>query len=1327
MVKPAVKLCLSGPGHGKGLEKAQEFLVIAESARKERFFHGQEVITLPKERCASPGLVSDYISENTAFSARKRLEISLHPSIWEKKDWGPVSLEKELKKCGFENISVLLDGSWEKERPWELLELIGKRPALFFAHNISTEKLLIPFWLGFMEILPFPSCLVKPGGTIVAENQAWKDLEALIGEEEAKGLLEKAGKLFPVSGHVVLKAGSRWFEFRKAGLYWQDTAWLWLAIPMPGGSFNKEKRDPSWLEKVVLTMGSWGTTMLGLASSICTLAKEKTGFDIALVYKQEPGEGKLVLISGNGCPQPLDHGLKEIPLSDGNALSWVAANGKPVICTRMFPTKGPGTEILKKLGLRISIVLPLSFQTHVLGVLLVGSRFYKPLPSGRAFEDLETMARFAGALMNMAEQQSLAESTASKWEKLFHAVDQPVLLFDSRMKILKGNPSAATASGRASPDELVGMNIFEFLYGREEPMKGCPILQVMKTGRSSSAFKTIPSLGGRVQITIHPLHGPGGVPVGGMLFARNVSKEAELESRFKGLVENADALFIVTSPMGKILFAAGVWESALGYTPEEVKGRNLGEFIHPHDRSRVVEALAGLGARPGKIKDFLFRARHKDGSIKWHKVTGYSEADEGDTPDRIYFFVSDVTDLMLEREEEDIKRSELKAQRDMLARFLASGTRLYHIGDVKEKLRLVCRTIREAGLYHRAIMGLLDKESGKFKVVASSGASAEELSLIEGMDLVLSRGGSYPDISRLQISNSYFIPREARLPGEGWSMDERPWEETDRWQPDDLLVVPMRNRDGVLVGALVVDDPPDGRRPNEGTVKALELLVQMAVSAIEHTLLKDEVDRRTKEWEAVFGQVEDMVAVVDGQGRVIRANNALCAFLKCDLEEIMGNPAPELLKRGATEGSNPLLDAILAGVPTSHTVNWKGKKLRVTVRPWNDLGLGREGRGAIWVGRISREKKERGRSRLETLGAMAGGIVHDFNNILCAIQGHISLMLMEAEKEGEKETLKQVERACQVASKMIGRLLDFSREKKPQKQLVDICESCRTSLEMLRHTIPAGISFDTGIPEKKIFVRAEPGAIEELVSNLAINARDAMPDGGVLKVEICEEAESQTVVLVVEDEGCGMERNIMDKIFKPWFTTKGETGGSGLGLATVKRMVSDIGGSIDVKSTPGKGTRFEIRLPFVRTGAEDKGRKPAKKVLPKGKGQVIMIVDDEEPVLNLVCEVFHFLNYRYLAASSSFEALRVFEKNKDQIECAILDLTMPGMGGMELAERFRKMKPGLPVILSSGLIPETYKENKEYGFLSKPFRIEDVANMLYSIFREEEEREASSP
>jgi len=334
--------------------------------------------------------------------------------------------------------------------------------------------------------------------------------------------------------------------------------------------------------------------------------------------------------------------------------------------------------------------------------------------------------------------------------------------------------------------------------------------------------------------------------------------------------------------------------------------------------------------------------------------------------------------------------------------------------------------------------------------------------------------------------------------------------------------------------------------------------------------------------------------------------------------------------------------------------------------------------------------------KMEAVGRLAGGVAHDFNNLLTIIRGHGDLLLDRAAiSPSERHSVEQIQKAADRAVSMTRQLLAFSRMQVLQPRVLDLNAVVAEIGKMLPRLIGEDVEY-TFIPDSKLAsIKADPGQIEQVIMNLAVNSRDAMPNGGRLTVRtsnaILDEAEASRrhpitpgpyVLLTVSDSGVGMTEETKAHIFEPFFTTKELGKGTGLGLATVYGVVKQSDGYIWVESAPGKGTTFEIYLPQV-AGAASVEIKPAAPAIPRGC-EMILVVEDEPGVRELACQFLKVKGYSVLEASNGVDALRVAGDYAGEIHLVLTDMVMPRMNGTELAVKFKAIRPQTKILFMSG-------------------------------------------
>jgi len=370
--------------------------------------------------------------------------------------------------------------------------------------------------------------------------------------------------------------------------------------------------------------------------------------------------------------------------------------------------------------------------------------------------------------------------------------------------------------------------------------------------------------------------------------------------------------------------------------------------------------------------------------------------------------------------------------------------------------------------------------------------------------------------------------------------------------------------------------------------------------------------------------------------------------------------------------------------------------------------------------------------KMEAIGALAGGITHDFNNILAAILGYTELALLGDRLDSPaKRNLEQIQKACQRARELVNHILAFRRHSKQEIQPVQISAIVKEGLKMLRASIPASIKISQQIESENGLVDADPTQIHQVLMNLGINAAHAMRDyGGTIKVILAEKKIDPEAVarypeiqpgsylrLTVSDEGHGMAPELLNHIFDPYFTTKEKDGGSGLGLAVVHGIVKRHGGAITVKSELHKGTTVHIYFPKAKQ-LEPTNEILTDQSMPTGDERILFI-DDEQNLVYIGKEMLEYLGYEVTASTSSAEALELFQSRPDRFDLVITDMTMPQITGEKLAQELIKIRSDIPIIICTGFSEKVTPENaKMIGikeFAMKPLLMQDLAKTIRRV------------
>jgi two-component system cell cycle sensor histidine kinase/response regulator CckA len=361
------------------------------------------------------------------------------------------------------------------------------------------------------------------------------------------------------------------------------------------------------------------------------------------------------------------------------------------------------------------------------------------------------------------------------------------------------------------------------------------------------------------------------------------------------------------------------------------------------------------------------------------------------------------------------------------------------------------------------------------------------------------------------------------------------------------------------------------------------------------------------------------------------------------------------------------------------------------------------------------EKQLRHAQKMEALGRLAGGVAHDFNNLLAGITCNAELLLDGAPLSAEQhDEAVEIKRAAERAAALTRQLLAFSRKQGFRPQVLDLNMVVRELERMLRRLLSAKVELTCVMDARPCWVDADRGQLEQALVNLVVNARDAMPDGGIVSIETRQQGDTD-VLLIVRDTGLGMDNATRERLFEPFFTTKATGNGTGLGLATVYGIVRQANGSIQVRSAPGEGAEFRITMPrsfkqAVVAPARER-RAPV-----KGLTGTILLVEDESVVLESVRRTLERRGHRVIAERSSADALRAFELHGAEVTLVLSDAILPGLGGPDLLAQIHARRPDIPLVLMSGYTKDAMDTDQLRAigcwFIEKPFSRERLLEVI---------------
>jgi PAS domain S-box-containing protein len=478
-------------------------------------------------------------------------------------------------------------------------------------------------------------------------------------------------------------------------------------------------------------------------------------------------------------------------------------------------------------------------------------------------------------------------------------------------------------------------------------------------------------------------------------------------------------------------------------------------------------------------------------------------------------------------------------------------------------------------------------------------------------------------------------------------------------------------------------------------------------------------------------------SIHDSEGRYVEVNEAFCRIVGRRPEEVLGHRCHDLFPSHIAEAMRGHDDMVLTTGQPSHFLELArgedGRECEWEVYKFVLEGLHGEryvGCTRLDGGETKRlEARLRQAQKMEALGRLAGGVAHDFNNMLTVISGYGELLMTYGGlDEVGRLNLQEMMEAAQRAVSLVRQLLAFSRQQVIEPRILDLNAVIGAMTNMIRRLIGEDIEVEIELREGVRPLRADPGQIEQIVLNLAANARDAMPQGGRLRIETenarmsaggfepCAASASTHVLLTVSDTGQGMDAGTLAHIFEPFYTTKRPGEGTGLGLATVYGVVQAARGEILVDSTPGRGACFRIYLPSIKEEVDR--AESAARLMPRGNERVLLVEDDPQ-VRKIGSLMIGQLGYRVRAVGSAQEALDLCLGEREEFDILVTDVVMPHMSGRELADRLLPERPGMRVLYLSGYTDDAILHHgvRELSskLLSKPFQPEALALKIREV------------
>jgi len=919
---------------------------------------------------------------------------------------------------------------------------------------------------------------------------------------------------------------------------------------------------------------------------------------------------------------------------------------------------------------------------------------------------LEAVANvLAGAIQQRDAQEELRE-TRDYLENLIECASAPIIVWDPTSRITTFNRAFEHLTDYAA-DEVVGRE-FSLLFpesSREESMSeiaravggehwesvDIPIRR--KTGETRSVLWNSANVYSQDGATLLAT-----VAQGVDITERKRAEEdlRESEGRFRDIAENALEWIWEVDADGKYTYASPVVDKILGYKSEEVLEKHFYDLFHPEDREETKKAAFEVFARRQPFRGFINRNVHRNGRTVWLSTSGVSIFDER-------------------------------------GKFL--GYRGVDI-DITERKRAE-EALRESERHHRRIfesttdaMLIFDPEGmiveANPAACAVYGYEYEELTGLSGKHIV------HPDYYHL------FEKFKAQLKAEGKFYAES----VDVRKDGTTFDIEVRGTNVALRGKphllAIVSDITE-RKFAERALRESEEFASSLLSNAPNPIIVINPDTSIRYVNAALEKMSGY-----SSAEVVGRKPPYPWWAEETLKEIVGR-FRETLQKGAhqLEEFFQRKNGERFWVEITSTPVTREGEMKYYVENWVDITERKRGEQE----RAVLQEQLHQAQKMEAIGQLADGVAHDFNNLLAAITGYSSLAKTTIPKDHEAiKLLEGVEEAAEQAGGVTNSLLTFSQKTVTEKAPVELRGLVEKSVRLLRRVLPAGVELvaDTA-GEAAVWVRADRTQMQQIVLNLAINARDAMPDCGTLRVSVSRmptdrresaaSAGSRTFALapgcegpvarlVVSDTGTGMSPEVQARIFEPFFTTKPRGQGTGLGLAIIHGIVKDHGGRIEVESEPARGTTFTVVLPSLEKEAIPQVVK-SPSAPPTGRGELILLAEDNRHLRSIILSALDSLGYEVVPAGDGNSLMECFERHRTRVRLLVIDIDFPKRSVVDCLRDIRAGGFQTPAIIITGVVDTDLESqlDEDTLLLHKPFQISDLGALVGNVLGAQGDRE----
>ncbi len=944
--------------------------------------------------------------------------------------------------------------------------------------------------------------------------------------------------------------------------------------------------------------------------------------------------------------------------------------------------------VLREAGVRAVQSTPLfSRNNTLLGVLT--THWSAPyVPDEHDLWRLDLLGRQAADLIEVARTKEELSRTNQRLAEVLESIQDDFYVLDRNWVFVYANKQFTSKIGK-EPEDFIGRNIWEMFPKHV----GSEIEENFRASMERGEVRRF-ELGGRYTPAWYSLTSfpsPEGITVLGTDITRRRRAEEQLrqsEERLRAVLDNSrDVIVQMNLRTGQYEYISASAKDLVGYSPEDLLGMTREEaltMVHPDDIPVLREAQ--VRSRESGDAEAEYRQRTKDGRYVWVSNRMSVVRDEAGRPS---YRINSIRDITLRKRDEEALRES--------ARRLAGAEEMAHLGSWE--LNVAADRIDWSDEVYR-IFGLQPQE---FR--------ATYRDFLEAV---------HPD-DRERVDASYAGSlREGRdCPGIEYRIIRRDTGETRVVQ---ARYEHRRDASGRVIRTM-------------GTV--LDITEPKRAEALRHALAEQERLRLG----AAVEQASDAVIMIDLDGTIRYVNVAFETINSTPRDQVVGRSYFDLL--GGDEAAKPIGQAVTLGR------TWRGQLTRsvgggrqvdldVTISPALDPANKVIG-GLVTEKDVTQEnalqRQVRQSQKMEALGTLAGGITHDFNNILGAIIINSELALLDLESQSPlRRPLSLVLQAANRGKELVKQIITFSRQREWERKPIDMGAVVREALKFMSATLPRNILVQESIAPDSGTILGDPSQVHQIIVNLCSNAALAMQErGGTLTIRVepmtidtnmvvrhPELTLGRYVLLTVADTGCGMTREVMERIFEPFFTTRPHGQGSGLGLPVVHGITRAYNGLITVTSEVGRGSIFRVYIPVVEGKVEPEPVEPG---IESARGERILLVEDETAQRASLARSLKKLGYGVMARASGRAALAAFRRDPRAVDLVVTDQRMSGMTGLELAAALVKLRPDIPIILCTGFSEQvdasTVGQNGVRELIMKPFTLQDITQTIAKVLKNE--------